>query len=1011
MSAEHELPIRERLAHWVEHLTHVLPAQAPIRDFVHHNTLHGFQHLPFAEALAAASAQTGARPYWPESTFRACLASGRISTEDLNAALDDFGLADLDTPLFRRLTRRDVLLASLLVGKEAPDACRGDWLKREGFVADDAILEHFLALIPGPAGSVAAPWQQLAQARWSALCGRVGSTWTWRSLLEYLTGEDVLERVRSILQRHLAAHLDLGVAAWRNPAQGQGFFAAWRASAGFDLAWEMDELPNVRDEILHLPDCPVEVLLEELPRLLPDESRWYGYLERLSLELPGWSGMFLWRDRNPGRGDGTPVAMLDYLAVRVLLERLLVDDLLRHLVGWPMPLAELPDYFASRPAEFLVRTARHESRLSEALQGRASYLVDLARYGHVDAEAWHHLAEALAPVMLAAPSGNAAWQLAALSRQLGLTLADLATLGSAELAAVQSCLDSLSPLQRSQVWLHAYERHYREQLFSALTANHRRQSAPAVPSAQVVMCMDDREEGTRRHLEEIAPDIATYGAAGFFGVPIYWQGLDDAERTALCPVVVQPTHYVRELAVRGAEIDAGQHAARRERRLVWRERFYQVTRRHAVAGPALTALGSIPALASLLAVTLVPRWFGETARRWREQYDGRVPTRLILTAEHEIAATPEKPQAGLSTAEQIQRVEAFLRTIGLTSNFSPLVLIFGHGSGSQNNPHLSAYDCGACSGKHGGPNARVLATMANRPEVRAGLAGHGLHIPDSCWFIAAEHSTADDGVEWYDLDTVPERFQAALNTLLAQVGEACRAHAAERCRRLASAPVRPTPWRARQHMLGRTSDISQARPELGHATNAAAFIGRRAMSRGLFLDRRVFLISYDPTSDDDGAIVEGILLAAGPVGAGIALEYYFSTVDNERFGCGSKITHNITGLFGVMEGADSDLRTGLPWQMVEIHEPMRLLVVVEQMPDVLTAILNRQPPLQELINNEWIILAAKSPTTAAIELYCPRRGWLPWSGKAVLPQVARSVDWFAGESEALVPAIILGGVI
>jgi uncharacterized protein YbcC (UPF0753/DUF2309 family) len=211
-------------------------------------------------------------------------------------------------------------------------------------------------------------------------------------------------------------------------------------------------------------------------------------------------------------------------------------------------------------------------------------------------------------------------------------------------------------------------------------------------------------------------------------------------------------------------------------------------------------------------------------------------------------------------------------------------------------------------------------------------------------------------------------------------------------------------------MIGRANDISQARPELGHAANAAAFIGRRAMSRGLFLDRRVFLISYDPTTDADGAIVEGILLAAGPVGAGIALEYYFSTVDNERFGCGSKITHNITGLFGVMEGADSDLRTGLPWQMVEIHEPMRLLVVVEQTPEMLSAVVERQPALQELIGNEWIVLASKNPLTVALHLYCPRRGWLPWSGPAVLPQVARSADWFAGESDALAPAIILGGV-
>jgi uncharacterized protein len=1011
MSAEHELPIRERLAHWVEHLSHVLPAQAPIRDFVHHNTLHGFQHLPFAEALKAASALTGATTYWPESRFRECLASGRISTEDLDAALDDFGVGELDGRVVRGLSRRDVLLASLRAGIDAPDARHQAWLRRETALGADPLFAHFSGLVvTRPAESSPAPWLQLAQARWDDLCSRVGQSWTWRRLLEHLSGEDVLERVRSILQRHLAAHLDMGVAAWRNPAQGKGFFAAWRASAGFDLAWEMDELPNVRDEILHLPDSPIDVLLEELPRLMPDESRWYSYFERLSLELPGWSGMFLWRDRNPARGDGTPVAMLDYLAVRVLLERLLTDDLLRRLTGSPLPLAELHDYFAARPEEFLVRDAWREPWLPEVLQGRAARLIDLARNAHVDADAWRHLAKDMMPVMASARADSTAWRLAALSRQLGLSLADVQTLSGDDLAALLSCADSLAPRQRGQIWLLAYERHYREQLFSALTANHSRQAWQATPSAQVVMCMDDREEGTRRHLEEIAPDIVTYGAAGFFGVPMYWQGLDDREKSALCPVVVQPTHLVREVGGVGAEILQGRHTAHREKRLQWRERFYQATRRRAVAGPALTALGSLPALASLLAVTLAPGWFGATARRWREQYDGPVPTRLALTAENEVAGTAEQPQLGLTDAEQIQRVEAFLRMIGLTGNFAPLVLIFGHGSASRNNPHLSAYECGACSGKHGGPNARVFAAMANRPEVRAGLAERGLPISDACCFIAAEHNTCDDGVEWYDLDAVPERFLAALDTLVGQVSEACRSHAAERCRRLASAPVRPTPWKARQHMLGRASDISQVRPELGHATNAAAFVGRREMSRGLFLDRRVFLISYDPVGDDDGKIVEGILLAAGPVGAGIALEYYFSTVNNEHFGCGSKVTHNITGLFGVMEGADSDLRTGLPLQMVEIHEPMRLLVVVEQAPEVLTAVLSRQPPLQELINNEWIILAAKSPSSPAIERYCPRRGWLPWSGPSVLPQVARSADWFAGESEPLVPAIILGGV-
>lgn len=602
MSTEHELPIRERLAHWVDHLTHVLPAQAPIRDFVHHNTLHGFQHLPFAEALGAARTLTGAMTYWPEAKFRECLAVGRIGIDDLSAALDEQGIDDLDAPLLRTLTRRDVLVASLMVGMNAPEVHRQGWLQRETDLADNLVFQHFFRLTAGVAAAAAfddrggsahaATWQQLARAQWVALRTQVGQGWSWRSLLEYLSGEDVLERVRSVLQRHLAAHLDLGVAAWRNPAQGQGFFAAWRASAGFDLAWEMDELPNVRDEILHLPDDPVDVLIDVLPGLLPDESHWYAYLECLSMELPGWSGMFLWRDRNPERGDGTPVAMVDYLTVRVLLERLLTDDLLRRLSGGPMTLNDLGDHFAGRPDEFLVRDALHQAWLPEELQSRAAHLLDLARNSHVDAGAWRRLAEEIAPLMVGSDTSSQAWQLTALSRQLGLTLADVETLSLNELNEVRDCANSLAPAVRGQIWLLAYERHYREQLFSALTANHPRQSAPPQPSAQVVMCMDDREEGTRRHLEEIAPTVVTYGAAGFFGVPIYWQGLDDKEKTALCPVVVQPTHLVREVAEVGMEAQQGRHAARRERRLRWRELFYQTTRRRSVAGPLFAALGA-----------------------------------------------------------------------------------------------------------------------------------------------------------------------------------------------------------------------------------------------------------------------------------------------------------------------------------------------------------------------------------------------------------------------------------
>jgi len=157
-------------------------------------------------------------------------------------------------------------------------------------------------------------------------------------------------------------------------------------------------------------------------------------------------------------------------------------------------------------------------------------------------------------------------------------------------------------------------------------------------------------------------------------------------------------------------------------------------------------------------------------------------------------------------------------------------------------------------------------------------------------------------------------------------------------------------------------------------------------------------------------VLEAILLAAGPVGAGINLEYYFSTVNNEQYGCGTKVTHNITGLFGVMDGTASDLRTGLPKQMIEIHEAMRLQVVVEASIATLTRIYERQPPLQELIGNGWLLLSARDPQNGAIHVFKPGSGFIPWQGeRSALPTVTRSPDWYRGHTQPLSPALIETG--
>src|SRR5262249_25530566 len=151
------------------------------------------------------------------------------------------------------------------------------------------------------------------------------------------------------------------------------------------------------------------------------------------------------------------------------------------------------------------------------------------------------------------------------------------------------------------------------------------------------------------------------------------------------------------------------------------------------------------------------------------------------------------------------------------------------------------------------------------------------------------------------------------------------------------------PLAALAHVQGRAADLAQPRPEYGHATNAFCLIGRRARTRGLFLDRRTFLVSYDPAIDEDGAILARIMGAVVPVGDGSKSESYFTYVAPPGYGCGTTLPHNVTSLLGVMDGAQSDLRTGLPWQMVEIHEPTRLTIIVEGTRDRLLRVVRDNP--------------------------------------------------------------------
>ncbi len=1101
-SAPHQPPLgpRQIVEQAIAHLDHVLPGQAPILNFVHHNTLHGYQHLPFEQALAAAGQLTGIHAYLPEAEFRKLYRADRITDTDLDAVFAQRPELRAEAVLVRagnRAIRRGELLRVALVhGAEALSLSQLIWRIEEfditrcfqpdvpatsrqrllaaagrdgiagearaleslwhacleGFQLPDFDLhpEELVDLQLNLAKSLLARFRtegvdeeqgpivhQRMQADALALIERlfadVGEGITLRGLLRVLTGQDLFDQVRPILIRLCAAHLDEGLAAWTLPDRVEGLYPAWRRLAGSDFAWSFAGLTDWRAALARWPENAVDAISAELRRLGIPESRWEGYLTRLALELPGWSGMMNWRQHHAGypANRDSRVMLADYLALRLSLDGLWIEQLCRETWGLEGTLPALRAYLLERPAEALVRHALYEGRLPEYLASRARALVDLTPpaplsmngegggaggWGVRSTNSWDTLADMIwtwqhSPV--AAQPGThtvhgSAWRLFRLAQHLGLSGGELRALALADLECLLAPLDELPPSLRGALWQCAYEHHYRDALINALANNHDRWTRNAQrPQAQIVFCIDDREEGIRRHLEELNPRIETLGAAGFFGVAMNWRGLDDREVTPLCPVVVTPAHEVREIPRPDTESQFALHNRRRALRGRLRA-FYHGIRRNLLSSAPLIAVLAPGALLTLVGKVVIPTRQARLAEAMAAALVPAAPTQVAVAAADDGApATPERPRLGFTDAEQADRVAALLRNIGLTAQFAPLVVLMGHGSISQNNPHLGAYDCGACGGRHGGPNARTFAAMANRPAIRAVLTGRGIQIPADTWFVGAEHNTCNEEVTFYDRTDLPAEAEQALAELQRELDRACALSAHERCRRFASAPRDPTPAQALWHVVERSRDFSQARPELGHATNAAALVGRRLMSQGVFLDRRAFLISYDPTQDPSGTVLEGILLAVGPVGAGINLEYYFSTVNNERLGCGTKTPHNVTGLFAVMEGASSDLRTGLPRQMIEIHEPLRLQIVVEAHVEVLATIYGRQPSLRELIGNGWVHVIAKDPDTGEFSIFDPARGFVPWTGPIrPLPVRARSGDWYRGNTEPLPPALI-----
>ncbi len=993
-----------------------LPFFWPMRTFIHHNPLHGLEHLPFERAAQQGAELFHGRAFLTRRGYQEYLAAGKVDRATLSASIASFLESRQKVPGIDLQHWLTVLATDIDAAVAQPR-----------MLADDADV-HACLHGNGPRSRDLS----LGMIRHQLHETLIGNRPVYEAV-DALYGSEIGVELDELMIKSCLDFFDEGQSVWEMPGREHGLYAAWRDMANRNVPFYLHGL-HVR-RILEQDEEPEGVIAYVLEQFGIREEHWISYFTQELARLHGWAGFVKWRAsaQHYYWAERFPGDLVDFVAIRLTMALALLRKDGRHGHAWNTDT--ISEAIETRTAETYLRQGLHTRQVLPEM----AYRVEQALLRGKDSLTQQVFRDYLRHKLVdeANEQGNRLITLA----EAADTRNALLRLSAAELGQL---LETIAAFERQEgmVWLRALEARAITRLLNGLDTS----SSPVRkkrPFAQALFCIDTRSERIRRHLEHVG-DYQTFGIAGFFGVPVSFMELGKGSETHLCPVILTPKNLVPEITAATRQDDAAVTALEKAM--------------HELKESILTPFVTVEAIGLLFGFDMVGKTLApQTYNRWRRRLQPEKPfSRLLLdklsreqadsivravqrtvivnAVEQHLGLAPEEVtddmirslresalgheatppwcteamqldaeqaeafinrlrteyrinesfahqqlerlgRIGFTVEEQVRYVVQALCSIGLTQQFSRFVLLVGHGSSSENNPYESALDCGACGGNHGLVSAKVLAQMANNRPVRRILRAQGIDIPDDTWFLPALHDTTTDEIGLHNLQLIPPSHLVYIDRLRNGLTAASRLCAAERIPTLAPHGTKNFEPAAASKLARRNAmDWSQVRPEWGLSRNAYFVIGRRHLTAQTMLHGRAFLHSYDYRIDAKRRLLENILTGPLVVGQWINMEHYFSTVDNERFGSGSKVNHNVAGRFGVMTGNLSDLRTGLPSQTVlkhgsPYHEPIRLITVIEAPFEHARRAIDAVVAVKNLVQNAWIRLLIVDPESGVVSLF------------------------------------------